>query len=119
MPTYAAAISPGDFRRDRRSHGAARPGLPGDGDAPDRRGSVAGPCAREPGRSRWTKPTVRELLDGLYEAGIAAEAWRTDLFPELEPAADDPSGRLHERRASGSRDCEPSRHTGFRGTGSS
>ncbi len=29
---------------------------------------------------------VRELLDGLFELRIAAEAWRTDLFPELSPA---------------------------------
>ena len=44
--------------------------------------------ARAPGT--WPKPLeeseVRELLDGLYELGIAAEAWRTDLFPELSPA---------------------------------
>jgi hypothetical protein len=43
--------------------------------------------ARAPGT--WPQPleeaTVRALLDGLYEAGIAAEAWRTDLFPELSP----------------------------------
>jgi hypothetical protein len=44
--------------------------------------------ARAPGT--WPKAldqsTVRKLLDGLYEARIAAEAWRTDLFPELSPA---------------------------------
>jgi len=44
--------------------------------------------ARAPGT--WPQPleqpAVRALLDGLYEAGIAAEAWRTDLFPELSPA---------------------------------
>ena len=43
--------------------------------------------ARAPGT--WPQPleetTVRELLDGFYEAGIAAEAWRTDLFPDLSP----------------------------------
>jgi len=43
--------------------------------------------ARAPGT--WPQPLeetkVRELLDGLYEAGIAAEAWRTDLFPDLSP----------------------------------
>ena len=43
--------------------------------------------ARAPGT--WPKPleetTVRELLDGFYDAGIAAEAWRTDLFPDLSP----------------------------------
>ncbi|MBV8488230.1 MAG: hypothetical protein JO161_08115 [Planctomycetaceae bacterium] len=32
------------------------------------------------------EPTVRKLLDGLYEFGVAAEAWRADLFPELSPA---------------------------------
>jgi hypothetical protein len=44
--------------------------------------------ARAPGT--WPEPlsdsAVRAILDGLYEAGIAAEAWRTDLFPELSPA---------------------------------
>jgi hypothetical protein len=44
--------------------------------------------ARAPGT--WPKPLeepeVRKLLDGLFELGIAAEAWRTDLFPELSPA---------------------------------
>jgi hypothetical protein len=44
--------------------------------------------ARAPGT--WPKPLeeteVRKLLDGLYDLGIAAEAWRTDLFPELSPA---------------------------------
>jgi hypothetical protein len=44
--------------------------------------------ARAPGT--WPQPLgereVRELLDGLYEAEIAAEAWRTDQFPELNPA---------------------------------
>lgn len=43
--------------------------------------------ARAPGT--WPQPleetTIRELLDGFYEAGIAAEAWRTDLFPDLSP----------------------------------
>ena len=43
--------------------------------------------ARAPGT--WPQPleetTVRELLDGFYEAGIAAEAWRTDMFPDLSP----------------------------------
>ena len=38
----------------------------------------------------WTKPLgeaeVRQLLDGLYELGVAAEAWRSDLLPELSPA---------------------------------
>jgi len=44
--------------------------------------------ARAPGT--WPQPyddaTVRKLLDGLYEFGVAAEAWRTDQFPELSPA---------------------------------
>jgi hypothetical protein len=44
--------------------------------------------ARAPGA--WPRPLaepeVRQLLDGLYEAEIAAEAWRTDQFPELSPA---------------------------------
>jgi hypothetical protein len=43
--------------------------------------------ARAPGT--WPQPLyqskVRAILDGLYEAGIAAEAWRTDLFPDLSP----------------------------------
>ncbi len=43
--------------------------------------------ARAPGT--WPQPldepTVRKLLDGFYEAGVAAEAWRTDLFPDLSP----------------------------------
>jgi hypothetical protein len=43
--------------------------------------------ARAPGT--WPQPldegTVRALLDGFYEAGVAAEAWRTDLFPDLSP----------------------------------
>ena len=29
---------------------------------------------------------MRKLLDGLYDAGVAAEAWRADQFPELSPA---------------------------------
>ncbi len=37
----------------------------------------------------WPHPLpekeTRALLDGLYELGVAAEAWRTDLFPELSP----------------------------------
>ena len=41
--------------------------------------------ARVPGV--YPKPlaehAVRPLLDGLYELGIAAEAWRTDQFPDL------------------------------------
>jgi hypothetical protein len=43
--------------------------------------------ARAPGT--WPKPleepAVRQLLDGLYDLGVAAEAWRTDQFPELSP----------------------------------
>ena len=44
--------------------------------------------ARAPGV--WPRPldepTVRRLLDGLYEHKVAAEAWRADMFPELSPA---------------------------------
>jgi hypothetical protein len=44
--------------------------------------------ARAPGTWPQTleESEVRKLLDGLYEAGVAAEAWRTDAFPELGPA---------------------------------
>ena len=31
------------------------------------------------------EPAARQLLDGLYEAQIAAEAWRIDQFPDLVP----------------------------------
>lgn len=31
------------------------------------------------------EPTVRRLLDGLFEHKVAAEAWRTDQFPDLTP----------------------------------
>ena len=31
------------------------------------------------------EPTVRGLLDGLYEHRVAAEAWRADQFPDLSP----------------------------------
>jgi hypothetical protein len=44
--------------------------------------------ARLPGT--WPKileeQDVRRLLDELYTMGIPAEAWRSDLFPELSPA---------------------------------
>jgi hypothetical protein len=44
--------------------------------------------ARAPGP--WPSPldetTVRKLLDGLYDAEIAAEAWLTEKYPELSPA---------------------------------
>jgi hypothetical protein len=44
--------------------------------------------ARAPGT--WPQPLeepeVRQLLDGFYQAEIAAEAWRIDLFPDLSPA---------------------------------
>ncbi len=37
----------------------------------------------------WPRPLaegeVRELLDGLYDLGVAAEAWRADLLPNLSP----------------------------------
>jgi hypothetical protein len=43
--------------------------------------------ARLPGV--WAHPLpadqVRTLLDGLYELGVAAEAWRVDQFPDLSP----------------------------------
>jgi hypothetical protein len=43
--------------------------------------------ARTPGI--WPRPLaegeVRELLDGLYDLGVAAEAWRADLLPNLSP----------------------------------
>jgi hypothetical protein len=43
--------------------------------------------ARTPGV--WPRPLpeeqARALLDGLYELQIAAEAWRADQFPELNP----------------------------------
>jgi hypothetical protein len=43
--------------------------------------------ARAPGV--WPKEldeaSTRTLIDGLYEFGVAAEAWRTDQFPELGP----------------------------------
>jgi hypothetical protein len=43
--------------------------------------------ARAPGV--WPRPvdepTVRRLLDGLYEYKVAAEAWRADQFPDLAP----------------------------------
>ena len=44
--------------------------------------------ARAPGvwPQQMEEPEVRKLLDGLYEAGVAAEAWRADQFPELSPA---------------------------------
>lgn len=43
--------------------------------------------ARSPGI--WPHPLaegeVRELLDGLYDLGVAAEAWRADRLPNLSP----------------------------------
>jgi len=44
--------------------------------------------ARAPGvwPQALDEPEVRKLLDGLYEAQVAAEAWRSDQFPELSPA---------------------------------
>jgi hypothetical protein len=43
--------------------------------------------ARAPGI--WARPLaegeVRELLDGLYDLGVAAEAWRLDALPKLSP----------------------------------
>ncbi len=46
------------------------------------------------GRSRWTRRRSARLLDGLFELGVAAEAWRVDPFPDLSPPADDPRRRL-------------------------
>lgn len=44
--------------------------------------------ARTPGI--WSHPLAegeaREVLDGMYELGIAAEAWRLDQLPKLSPA---------------------------------
>jgi len=44
--------------------------------------------ARAPGT--WPEPleeaAARALLDALFEAGVAAEAWRSDQFPDLSPA---------------------------------
>ncbi|WP_422927605.1 hypothetical protein [Singulisphaera sp. PoT] len=31
------------------------------------------------------EPETRQLLDGLYEFGVAAEAWRVDQFPDVLP----------------------------------
>ncbi|MDR3638121.1 MAG: hypothetical protein P4L84_30225 [Isosphaeraceae bacterium] len=44
--------------------------------------------ARVPGVWPQTLPQdqTRDLLDGLYELGIPAEAWRVDQFPEISPA---------------------------------
>lgn len=43
--------------------------------------------ARVPGV--WPRPLpeaqVRTILDGLYEYGVAAEAWRVDQFPDITP----------------------------------
>jgi hypothetical protein len=43
--------------------------------------------ARAPGVWPWPLPEeqVRQLLDGLYDLGIAAEAWRVDRFPDISP----------------------------------
>src|SRR3954468_4296574 len=42
---------------------------------------------RAPGVWPWPMPEgdVRKVLDGLYELGVAAEAWRLDQFPDLSP----------------------------------
>ncbi len=44
--------------------------------------------ARAPGVWPYPLPEeqTRQLLDGLYEFGVAAEAWRVDQFPEIHPA---------------------------------
>jgi hypothetical protein len=43
--------------------------------------------ARAPGTwpEQLEERTARALLDALFEAGIAAEAWRSDQFPDLSP----------------------------------
>src|SRR3954452_16389274 len=40
--------------------------------------------ARTPGVLPHPRPEAqaRELLDGLYDVGVAAEAWRADQFPD-------------------------------------
>jgi hypothetical protein len=44
--------------------------------------------AKAPGvvRQPLAEGEVRELLDGLFELGVAAEAWRVDALPKLSPA---------------------------------
>ena len=50
----------------------------------------------------WPRPLAEprpaQMLDGLYDLGVAAEAWRSRRFPELAPRADDPRRRLPARR---------------------
>ncbi len=43
--------------------------------------------AKLPGTWPWPldEPTVRTLLDGLYDRAVAAEAWRVDQFPDIAP----------------------------------
>ena len=45
------------------------------------------------------EPTVRKLLDGLYEHKVAAEAWRADQFPELSRACKSTGRPAWMRRA--------------------
>lgn len=44
--------------------------------------------SKAPGTWPWPLPAgqTRDLLDGLYDLGVAAEAWLVDKFPELSPA---------------------------------
>ena len=63
------------------------------------------------------EPTVRRLLDELYEHKVAAEAWRADLFPDLSPPRTIHRGAAWQR-GYGSRGSGASRPTGFPGTAS-
>ena len=92
----AAPVPPGDLRGDRRAPGAARPGLPGDRDAPDRRRAVAGPCAGNlapaAGGARGPRAAGRAVRAGDRGRGLADRP-----VSGAEPAADGPSGRLPGR----------------------
>jgi len=62
------------------------------------------PCSgwrgcRGSGPRPLSETETRSLLDGLYEYGVPAEAWRNRPVPRDLPAADDPHGRLPARRA--------------------
>ena len=76
--------------------------------------------ARAPGI--WPNPLpeaqARAVLDGLYDFGVAAEAWRADQFPDLSrPRTIHKAACLAEGfRARG---CTASRPTGSPGTRSS
>ena len=74
-----------------------RPGLPRDGDAPDRRGAVAGSRTRGPGREPLDESDVRKLLDGLLRRSDRRRGVADRPVPGAEPAADGPSCRLPGR----------------------